>query len=79
MGKEREVPMQKRNQAIMVLQNALNVAGFGITYPQAVLIDRVNNLLGEKGDKSDLKDLTQLKYNWVREFIVFKEQTKTEE
>jgi hypothetical protein len=79
MSKEREIPMQKRNQGIMVLQNALNIAGFGITYPQAVLIDRVNNLLAKKGDKSDLKDLTQMKYNWVREFLVFEEQNKTEE
>jgi hypothetical protein len=74
MGKEKEVPMQKRNQAIMVLQNALNVAGFGITYPQAVFIDRVNNLLGKKGDKADLKDLTELKYNWVREFLIIEEE-----
>jgi hypothetical protein len=76
MAREKDVPMQKRNQSIMVLQNALNIAGFGITYPQAVLIDRVNNLLGQKGDKADLKDLSELKYIWAREFLIIEENNE---
>ena len=67
---EKNIAIKKRNNGVVVLQLALNAAGFSFSYPQAVLLDRINHLLGTKGDKTDLKDLCELTAKWKDEFLI---------